>query len=189
MTVRRGAKLELDANVGSRGVRNGEFELDAGIEITTSVRTGKLFDGRGAGILSAAAEQIGAIDDGRAGFSLDIGGGALVVDIQFTNFEGSQGQWGDGSNDSAADATGEDVWRQLSVLTRYLQVGTFDSEDPANLSFGEFRFGGEYPRLAVTPEEPRLTVAADDPAIITGNITLVSTRAFDDVLSAGQDDR
>jgi hypothetical protein len=187
MTVRRGAKLELDADVGAGGERTGEFELDSGIEITTSVRTGKLFDGRGSGIISAVGEEVGVIDEGRAGFSLDIGGGALVVDVQFVNFEGSAGQWGDGSNDDRADATGDEVFRQLSILTRYLQVGTFDSDNPARLSFGEF--GNLYPKLTVTPEEPRLSVSADDPSRITGNITLVSTRAFDEVLSVGQDDR
>jgi hypothetical protein len=74
-------------------------------------------------------------------------------------------------------------------LTRYLQVGTFDSSGPAKLSFGEFRTGGEYPPLDVTPEEPRLTVSADDPSRITGNISLVATRRFNDVISSEQDDR
>jgi hypothetical protein len=68
-------------------------------------------------------------------------------------------------------------------------VGTFDSSGPAQLSFGEFTATGEYAPLDVTPEEPRLTVSADDPSRITGNISLVSTRRFNDVISTGQDDR
>jgi hypothetical protein len=72
---------------------------------------------------------------------------------------------------------------------RYLDVGTYDSDNPARLSFGEFSSSGVYDELDVTIEEPRLTISADDPSRISGNITLVTTRVFADLVSTEQDDR
>jgi hypothetical protein len=115
--------------------------------------------------------------EGRAGFTLDAGGGAAVATISWQGFEGSDGRWGDGSDDPACDAEGDSVLRQISVFYQYLNQGTFDSENPAVLEWGEFEEDGVYSPFAVSFEEPSMTFDPEENTnIYRGDITLVATR-------------
>ncbi|MFW5896257.1 MAG: hypothetical protein ACOCUA_02620 [archaeon] len=174
-----GAKLIMSADVDDDGMKeDGEFGLSAGIEITPGVRTGDL--------IGPTGSQAGAIIDfvanaanGRAGFNLDIGGGAATYQISFNGFEGHAAQWGDGSDNPAADASGEGVWRQMSVWQRYLDRGTYDSTNAASLEWGEYSKGGVYDPISVAIEEPSATFAAEEETSVwDGTVTLVSTRAL-----------
>ena len=187
----QGAELTLPADVdGDGSTETGVFDLSAGIEISPRVRTGDLIGGSGS--QAAAVLNYVTDTDARTGFNLDLGGGATVVDVSFRGFEGSTGQWGDGSGNAAADATGENVFRQVSVLFQYLRTGTFDSRSPATLAWGEYSASGVYDPLDVSPEEPQLTFAADEQtSAFDGTITLVSTQAIADATTPSdqQDDR
>lgn len=186
----RGAKLTLEADADDDGlIETGVFDLSGAIEISPRIRTGDLIGPTGSNV-GAAFDLISGGDSGRAGFRLDAGGGALVVDISFRNYEGSSGRWGDGSSDDRADAEGEGVFRQLSVFTRYLNKGTFDSREAGELEWGEYSSSGVYSPINVAPEEPQVTFAADEQtSTFDGSLTLVATRNLAGDVSAEQDQR
>ena len=183
----KGARLHLDADVDGDGdVENGVFDMSTGIELNPSIRTGKLI-GNGASTAASVMNYFIDLDAGRAGFSLDAGGGAAVATISFQSFEGSDGRWGDGSGNDQADAEGDDVWRQISVLHQYLDVGTYDSRSPAVLEWGEHATDGVYDPYTVTPEEPsQVFDAKEETSVHQGDITLVSTRDVATFLSQQQ---
>lgn len=174
----KGARLTMSADVDGTGVVTGVFDLSTGIEISPRIRTGDLIGPTGSTV-GALVDVATGDDQGRAGFRLDAGGGAAVYDINFVNFEGSDGRWGDGTTNDAADAEGEDVWRQMSVFHRYLNRGTYDSRNAATLEWGEFSSSGVYAPISVTPEEPATTFAAEEESsVFDGSVTLVATRAL-----------
>lgn len=183
--VRKGAQLTLKADADNdNSTETGVFDLSRGITISPQIRTGKLIGERGGVFASALNFATGAGDEGRGGFTLDAGAGAHVVVISFNSFEGSTGRWGDGSASDETDAEGEGVWRQISVLQRYLDVGTFDSQNPATLEYGEFSSSGVYSPLEVSPEEPGLTFdATEQTSVFAGDLTFVSTRAISEYVS------
>ena len=183
-----GARLHLDADVDEDGTNeSGTFDLSKGIEISPGIRTGDLI-GQAGSAAASVIDYISGSEDGRAGFNLDAGGGAKVAEINFSSFEGSDGQWGDGSDNAAADASGEAVFRQMSVLFRYLDRGTFDSRGPAVLEWGEFSESGEFTPLQVSPEEPTVSFAAEEESsVFDGSITLVSTRDISELTSLWQE--
>lgn len=178
----QGAELTLSADVdGDGSAETGTFDLSAGIEITPGIRTGDLVGGIGSQAAAIVDFVPNVGDSGRAGFNLDIGGGAATYEVAFSGYEGNNDPWGDGSNDNQADASGEGVFRQMSVLHRYLNRGTFDSRDAATLAWGDYSSSGAYSTISVTPEEPRMTFAAEEQtSVFDGTITLISTRAIED---------
>jgi hypothetical protein len=188
--MRRGATLTLEADVDQDlSLETGVFDLDGGIEISPSIRTGDLIGPTGSSF-SGLIDLFTGEQSGRAGFRLDAGGGAFVVDIQFKNWEGSTNRWGDGSGDDAADAEGEGVFRQLSVLSRYLNRGTFDSRGGAELSWGEYSTSGEYNPIQVAVEEPQVTFVADEEtSTFDGSFTLVATRSITQAAVSQQQDQ
>jgi len=191
MAILKGAKLTMEADVDDDGSdETGVFDLSTGIQISPGVRTGELIGGTGSTIGALVNDITNSGGNGRAGFNLDAGGGAATYTIEFVGFEGNVDQWGDGTSNAQADASGEDVWRQLSVFQRYLDVGTYDSRNAATLEWGEFSSGGVYSPIAVTPEEPQLTFDAyEQSSTFDGSITFVSTRALNQAaISAAQDE-
>lgn len=187
----RGAKLYMSADVDGDGVtEDGVFNLSAGIEISPGIQTGDLI-GQTGSQAGAIMDYVAGDDQGRAGFNLDIGGGFATYRISFKSFEGYSGQWGDGSSDPQADASGEDVWRQMSVWQRYLDRGTYDSENAATLEWGDYSQSGVYEPIAVTIQEPSATFAAEEQtSVYGGDITLIATRALAQAaVSQAQDGR
>jgi len=185
----QGAELTLSADVNADGAaETGRFDLSKNVELSPRIRTGPLIGPTGSTV-GALVDSVTGDEQGRAGFRLDAGGGAFVVDINFISFTGSDGRWGDGSSDPMADAEGEGPLRQMSVFLQYLNVGTFDSENAGTLEFAEYSSSGEYTPIAVAPEEPQVTYAANDkgPAF-DGSITLVATRSISQAaISQAQD--
>jgi hypothetical protein len=186
----RGAKLTLEADVNSdSAVETGVFDLSGNIEISPRIRTGDLIGPTGSTV-GALVDTATGNDAGRAGFRLDAGGGAFVVDIAFRNWEASTGRWGDGSTDPKADAEGEGVYRQLSVLMRYLNRGTYDSRGAGTLEWGEYSSSGEYAPINVAPEEPQLSFTAEEQTSdFDGSITLVATRSITQAAVSQQQDQ
>jgi len=184
-----GAELVVEADVDGDGSgETGVFDLSSDVEITFSPATQALASFRDGTIQAIAANLTGI--DSRSALRLDIGQGVFVVDVSFISFEGSSGQWGDGSLDPAADATGDGPLRQLSVLAEYLNQGRFDSRQAAKLQTAEYSDGGEYDSLDVAPvDQPSLSFAADDPSAISGSISFVSVASLGRAtVSAQQDD-
>ncbi|MFW6435294.1 MAG: hypothetical protein ACOCY1_02835 [Halovenus sp.] len=168
----------MSADVDGDGSKeDGEFSLSAGIEISPGLRTGDL--------IGPTGSQAGALvdyvtgEDGRAGFNLDVGGGYATFRISFRGFEGNAETWGDGSDNPAADASGENVWRQMSVWQQYLDKGTYDSRNAATLEWGEYSSDGVYDPISVTIEEPSATFAAtEQTSVFEGDVTLIATRSL-----------
>jgi hypothetical protein len=186
----RGAQLELKADVdGDDAKETGVFWLSGNVEISPKLRTGDLIGPTGSQV-GAIVDTVTGTDAGRAGWRLDAGGGAFVVEVQFQNWEGSDGRWGDGSGDDKADAEGEGVWRQLSVLSRYLNRGTFDSRGGAVLEWGEYSQSGVYAPIQVALEEPQVTfVAEEQTSAFDGSFSLVATRSITQAAVSQQQDQ
>jgi hypothetical protein len=186
-----GATLYLEADVNADGAEEAaQFDLSPSLEISPRVRTGYLIGPRGSSV-GAAVDLITGDEQGRAGFRLDAGGGALVFDVSAKGLESpSAGQWGDGSDDPAADATGSDPFHQMSVLLQYLNVGVYDSAQGAGtFEWGEYSSDGAYTPVAVTPEEPQMTFSSQDQASTFDiSLTLVATRSIEQAaVSQAQD--
>lgn len=186
--TKQGATLTLSADVDEDGNdETGVFVLDGNINISPFIRTGYLI-GRTGSTIGGLIDFATGNDQNRGAFQLDAGGGALGVDIDFNYWEGSSNQWGNtGSGGSAGDATGDPVWRQLSVLIRYLDRGTFDSLGAATLEWGEYSTSGDYRPMSVAPEEPRLTFNAEEQtSMVDGSLTLLSTRSISQAVASQQ---
>lgn len=183
-----GATLSLEADPGG-GPTTGVFDLTGNIDISPGIRTRNPIGSTGTRV--SALSDATATDANRADYLFDAGAGALVVKVDFRGWEGRADPWGDGSDDPRADASGEDVWRQMSVLTRYLDRGTFDSRGGATLEWGEFSTDGVYEPVPVAPEQPRTSfTATDGTAVFDGSLTLVAARSIDRAtLSQRQDTR
>lgn len=184
-----GAKLYLPADVDNDGEEEtGVFDLSNGIEISPSIRTGDLIGPTGSQV-SALVDVFTGGDEGRSGWRLDAGGGAFVVEVAFQSFEGRASPWGDGSGNSMADAPGGSVFEQMSLLFRYLNQGTFDSQQPAVLEWGKYEPEDDYPALEVAVEEPRANFTSDEEtSVFDGSITLVSTRSIGKAAFSQQQD-
>lgn len=190
--TRKGATLTLTADVDEDGTdETGTFVLDGNIDISPFIRTGDLIGPTGSSV-GAIVDLATGDDQNRGGFRLDAGGGALGVEVSFVSWEGSSNQWGNtGLGSSAGDATGDGVFRQLSVFIRYLDRGTFDSLGAATLEWGEYSASGDYAAMSVAPEEPRLTFnAEEETSTVDGSVTLISTRSISQAaVSEAQDSR
>lgn len=172
------AKLTLDADVDGDGtVESGVFELAGDVSIDLGVRTNFVVNGLGATINSIFSETVGDGESKRQGLWIDLGGGVEEYTISFNGWEGSSRQWGDGTSNAAADATGEDPMTQVSVLQKYLIVGEFDSRGAATLEWGEFSSSGEYSPIDVVIEDPSLSVdfsEGESRSTFDGSITCLS---------------
>jgi len=187
----RGARLTLPADVDGDGqAEQGVFDLSTGVSITPGIRTGDLI-GQTGSQAAALIDYVSPGDQGRAGYNLDVGGGAAFYRVEFRGFEGSSGRWGNGSSDDVADAEAEDVWRQLSVWQRYLNRGEFDSRSPATFEWGDYSSSGAYDPIAVSVEEPAATFSAEEQtSVFSGDVTLISVRAIEQARqSTAQDSR
>jgi hypothetical protein len=184
------ARLTLEADVdGDGAVETGVFSFDGPVEISPGIRTGNLIGPTGSNV-GALVDVVTGNDAGRAGFRLDAGGGAFVITVNFRGWEGSTNRWGDGSGEAKADAEGEGVFRQLSVLMRYLNRGEYDSRGGATFEYGEYSSSGVYAPINVAPEEPQVSFSAEEQiSTFDGSITLVATRSIEQAAVSQQQDQ
>jgi len=168
--MRNGATLEITADINGT-TATGTFVFDAGLTLSPTIRTGELVGANGQ-IVQAAIDKISGQ---QGGFKFRLNGGVPVAEIDFRSFEGSSNQWGDGSGVDARDATGDGVFRQMSVFYKYLVESASDSLQPATLSWGEFSSSGVYDPFNVAPEEPEQTLdVSEETSTFGGRIRLVS---------------
>jgi len=188
MTVLNKAVLTLEADVdGDTNAETGVFEMRGNLTISPSIRTGYLVGGRGSTVNSVATSLAGKQDSGREGFRLDLGGGALIVEIEFDQWEGSPDQWGNTGDSSSAtqtDATGAKPATQMEVLIEYLNRGEFDSRNPARLEYGEHHSDGLFSALDVVVEGPNMRRSAKDGSWFSGTLTCISVQSVNDALDA-----
>ncbi|WP_135851296.1 hypothetical protein [Halorussus salinus] len=170
---------------------NGDGEMETGVfvmrdvEIDFSVRTEFAVGGRGGEANTAISELVGDGESTRKGIHLDAGTGDHVVDISFSGWRGSDGQWGDTGDPTEltpSDATGEEPVTQMQMLDRYLSVGEVDSTNPAELEVGQYTSDGVWDtpalgvdHLDVVVKGPENAYATDRPSTYDGTITCVET--------------
>jgi hypothetical protein len=183
--MRQGATLDITATINGTAT-TGTFVFDTGLTLSPTIRTGELVGANGQ-IVQAAIKKISGQ---QGGFKFRLSGGVPVADIEFQSFEGSSNQWGDGSGIDARDATGDGVFRQISVLYKYLIESTSDSLGAATLSWGEFSSSGVYEPFKVAPEEPEQTLdVSENTSTFSGRVRLVSVATIDDApVSQEQDE-
>jgi hypothetical protein len=176
----------------------GVFEVTGNIRYAYEVRTQQFFQAEGtiSAISSSVIDFIEGktdedIDTGslRQQLTLDIGGGVFAVELQFQGWEGSNLQWGDGSDDEQLDASGDPAQDQMGVLSRYLTTTTMDSRNTVTLDVGVY--GDRYPSLEVIPETPRAEFnSEDETSVFNGSITWIETTSLEKALdSATQEPR
>jgi len=164
---------------------DGTFVFPTDVVVESEVRTQEFFQSDGtlpvvaSVVLDMIDEQSGTdLGEGiRKELSFDVGGGIHAITIDFTNFTGSDYQWGDtGAGGTTTDATGEDVHAQMSVLDRYLNAARIDSTNPAILEVTEFSTEGRYSPLKVVPENPNMVFnSTEQSSIFDSSITWVET--------------
>jgi hypothetical protein len=187
MTLNK-AILYIDSDVDGDGVdENGEFHF-TDVEVAPSLRTGYLIGGRGSTVNNIISQFAGDGESKRKGIYLEAGGGAHIVELNVTQWEGSDDTWGDPSEPvgSKANATGEQPISQVDVLMQYLITGNIDSANPAVLEYGEYSEQGRFSPLNVVLEGPQLNRAADDGSWFTGSWTCVAAADIREKLDAQQ---
>jgi hypothetical protein len=177
-----------------------EGELGTGVfeayhmSISPGLRTGYVVGGRGStvnAVLGAATGQ--GSDSKRKGVYIDAGGGAMTWELQFRQWEGSTDkqddplQWGDSPDPGVhtkTSATGADAFSKLECLMYWLEQTTIDSDQPAQLEYGQHYAEGVYDPKDVVLEEPRIQQTAEDGSWISGSMTLVSAANLQEILDA-----
>jgi len=183
MTV-KGAKLTLTADVdGDGNDETGTFDFTqgTGADVEIFSRTGKLLSQGGGTVISAYNALFESGDSERESLFVDLGGGSFGCRVNLNSFTGSSQTWGNGTSNAAADATGEEPFRQMSVLFRYLVIGEYDSRGNAQLEVGDWSSSGEYSQWdAVAFEEPSVSFSFEDsPQIFQGSLTMFNARKVD----------
>jgi hypothetical protein len=187
MGVLRQARLTFPATINGVDTE-GVFELKSGLSLSPRVKSGELIGPQGQ-IVRGTLQLINATE-GRGDVRFRLGG-IPVADVDFDSFEGSDGQFGDGSSDPARDASGEETWRQISVLYKYLVEGGYDSLGAGKLEWGEFNDvnNGEFEPFSVSPQEPTQTFdVTEELSSFSGSITLVSTAQIENAYISQQQD-
>jgi hypothetical protein len=169
----KGAQLTVTADPDADGAtETGVFDLKRQVRIEAGVQTLDLIGPRGQQAASLINKTGVADIAGSGGFSLSGGAAIETYTINFQDFGGSSGRWGDGSATAALDAQGEGPLRQLSVLQAYLRSGAFDSTNPISLALFEFD-GTTYETIDCKLVDPTLTFnVAEQTSTFDGSITL-----------------
>lgn len=183
-----GAQLEVSADVDGDGTaEQATFWLGEEMELTPRIETQDLVGQAGTNALSFV-DYVTANDGGHGGINLNFGGGVAATEISFALPAGDPSlDWGDGSNDDAADATGSSVLHQISVWDRYMDLAETDSLAPATLSWGMYSASGVYEPKTVAIQNPTATFdAREQAASFDGSVALVSIRDLENIASASQ---
>jgi len=171
-------KLTITGDVDGDGAdETGVFEMESA-DVEPGIQTGSLFQ-RSGGLIQSARAVV--TDSRREEIFIDGGVGATRITVQFTGWEGSDGQWGDDASAglSETSATGQSPIQQVSVLLKYLIEVNIGSGNPATLEWGEFSDGGLYDPFKVAVEEPTLPRSREEASTFTGNITFISVADLD----------
>lgn len=172
-----------------RDPATGVFVFPSDVRVEIETRTKQFFESSGetAVILEWLADQAGVDLPGtglRQTLAFDFGSGTHAVTLDFRSFTGSEYRWGDsGNGGTKGDASVEDVFSQMSVLDRYIQTATLDSENPAILEVAEYSEEGRYGPLAVMPENPTLSFdSQEQSSTFDGSITWIETLSLEQVI-------
>lgn len=188
MTLQHGV-LELDADVdGDGNQETGVFEMVGDLEFGQDIIADHILSRELGNINSVLTGFSGSLKSKRTSFYVDLGDGVNRFNINFLGWEGVNAghQWGDGSSDPVADATGSSPYHQAQCLAEYLRMGEYDSRDEdARLRIGEYSDGtyaedgsdGVYDDyIHVTVKNYSLNRVADNPVAFDGSITLEETQ-------------
>lgn len=184
--------LELTADVDDDGTQEtGVFVFGGDVSLTQEIQKDFIFENTASGLITLTEDLAGFDVEARKGLYLDIGGGQHVIEIEFLGWEGTNSlQWGDDSGTFPADATGEDVFKQIQCFMRYCQLATTDSFNPATLHIGEYTDGtyqnsdgntvnGAFDPLDVAVSGPQNTKADDQFKDFTGTVTCLEVQRLD----------
>ena len=175
--------VQYGGDIGTKTV-TFEFPPSEPVEISESIRTGYLVDGRGSRALALLDEFRDAGEGGRKGVHVDLGGGVhtweLSADTPVTSprSDGQLHQWGYTQDDSVLDgasATGADANTQMSVLMNAFVHASPDSLTPATWSVGEYHADGVLAPREVVIEQPTVVQESDRPQTADINLTLIET--------------
>lgn len=182
------AVLELTADVDDDGTEEtGVFKMVGDVNYSQEVQKDYVFENTASGLVTLAANLTGFEAEARKGFYLDVGAGQHVIEFEFRGWEGSNSQqWGDGTGTFPGDATGDDVFRQIQCISRYVQLATTDSFNPATLHIGEYTDGsygdntnGAFDPLEVAVSGPRQSKGEDQFKSFDGSITCLEVISLD----------
>lgn len=179
-----GAELRLSADVDGTGQTTGTFRLGANTRINSRTMTDYVVSRQFSGINAIVSDTLEGFDTERSGYYVDLGAGGKVIEVEKTGWTGSDERWGDGSGNSARDATGSSAWHQAQLLERFVTRGEYDSRNAGELAVGEISIDGEFEEahLPVTVKEYEWTRQSDEPATFDINLTLARTAALDEAL-------
>lgn len=162
--------------------------------LAPGLRTGYVVGGRGSTVNAVLGQLAGDGEDSkRKGVYLDAGGGAMTIQLEWRKWEGARDagdqplQWGDDPDPSAhtkTSATGTSALNQLECLLYWLEQTTIDSDQPAQLEYGQHYPGGLYDPVDVVFEEPQIRDVAEDGTWISGSMTLVSAANLQEIQDA-----
>lgn len=171
--------LEIDAEFGgSIGQVTGIFEMPKST-VEQGVRTGPLVNNEFSTLVTMVLDAIDDGGSGRAGVTIDNGGGQFYTDIDLEGIGESDGQWGYSPDPDVFDeatATGGDRTQKAQVLINYIRHTSPDSLVPARLKYGEFHPDGAIEdHLDVYIEDPTMIVSRDTSSVYEGSLTLIET--------------
>lgn len=189
------AYLVVDLNKpGSSSSTTGTFELSVGLEATREINKEYLINQAGQSIdtLSDIGGELlsdfDATPSRRRAYSLDAGGGADILTLQFEytprENDANPPQWGDGSasgSPTKTDATGiANATAARQVLAHYLGQGRSDSGGQVRLHIGEWTDGavhsqgtGVFERpMQVTIRSANLSTDLNRPGTVEGSLEL-----------------
>ena len=182
-----------NANIGGKTV-TGTFVFPSNFVYEFKTESAPLVDANGTSAVVANSilkwlDESEGVDLGngvRQSVSVDVGGGAHVVTLDFSGFEGSPHQWGDsGDGNTPTDATGEGVLAQMSVFDKYLNATTLDSQNPATIEVAEYSTDGRYAPLDVVPRNPNVRFdTAEQSSVYDGSVDWVETINASDPVDA-----
>lgn len=168
---------------GDGSQETGTFVLEGNLVITPGIRTGYLLSNTAGNLNAFFGSLLSDSQSRQEGLFLNLGAGARSWTVEFLQWEGSTGQWGDtGSGGSATDATDDGALTQLEVLLEYLATADIDSRSPATWEYGQHHSGGYYSSVDVVLEQPQMTKAAEDGSWFTGSITLLAAADITEII-------
>ena len=177
---------------GDGNTRTAKFVLTDNLRLSFRNRMRPLIDS-GGNIIGALGQLYAAltgedIDGFRQNFSIDLGGGEHVVEVEGQVVKDSPNQWGTGDGDETWDKTGAHPLEQAQLLDRCFQIVKIDSVSPATLSIG--MYGNEFDALDVKPEDPEEAVDFEqESSTATVSMNLVELASISSPVSQIMDNR
>ena len=183
------------------GDRTGIFEFQSDLEPRAEGRRSFLLGGRGGAInqLLSLLDEEGDLSS-RESFFLDGGLGRRELTLTATLIGGGTAdalQMGDGSSTGGEptewDATGAQPMSQWAILDHWISETRIDSENPAELHYGEWSDGeyveeGVYAPRRLVILEWNVDKPRDEPSTATVTLTFESAAGFSEAAEALEDE-